>query len=64
MDAYLAEGGTVEKLDDADMAQLMRHRLRREAASYASAVARGVPHDVADVDYHERRMAVFAALRP
>ncbi|MFI2180827.1 phosphotransferase enzyme family protein [Streptomyces buecherae] len=63
VDAYLAEGGTVEKLDDTDMAQLMRHRLRREAAAYASAVARGVPHDAEDVDYHERRMAAFASLR-
>ncbi|MEU3964103.1 phosphotransferase [Streptomyces buecherae] len=64
VDACLAEGGTVEKLDDTDMAQLTRHRLRREAAYYASAVARGVSHDGEDVDYHERRMAAFASPRP
>lgn len=61
VDAYLAEGGTVDALDDEAMAQLMRHRLRREAAD---AGARGVLPDDADFEYHRRRMAAFSTLRP
>ncbi|MFE6777327.1 phosphotransferase enzyme family protein [Streptomyces sp. NPDC057702] len=64
VDAYLAEGGTAEDVDDTTMAQLMRHRLRREAAYFAAAGARGTPPDQEDVDYHRRRLAAFEALRP
>uniref|UniRef100_UPI0032EF02A3 phosphotransferase enzyme family protein n=1 Tax=Streptomyces sp. HSW2009 TaxID=3142890 RepID=UPI0032EF02A3 len=64
VDAYLDEGGTVEALDDTTMVQLMRHRLRREAAHYLRASARGEAFDDEDHVYHAGRMAAFAALRP
>ncbi|AUH39443.1 phosphotransferase enzyme family protein [Streptomyces sp. CMB-StM0423] len=63
-DAYLEAGGTAEALDEESLTQLMRHRLRREGAYFALAVARGVQHDGEDLDYHHRRMEAFAGLRP
>ncbi|GAA5079356.1 phosphotransferase enzyme family protein [Nocardia iowensis] len=64
VDAYHAEGGTAEPLDDLALAQLMRHRLRREAVYFGIAVARGVVHDEDDLEYHRDRLAAFHRLRP
>ena len=64
VDAYLATGGTARDLDDTSLAQLMRHRLRREAVYFGIAVGRGVEHDADDLDYHSKRLAAFHALRP
>ncbi|WP_338118354.1 phosphotransferase family protein [Streptomyces coryli] len=64
VDAYLEAGGTAGAVSDEELAQLMRHRLRREGAYFAQAVARGVEHDAEDLDYHRRRMEAFARLRP
>lgn len=63
-DAYHAAGGTAVALDDLALAQLMRHRLRREAVYFDIAVARGVRHDEDDLEYHRERMAAFHRLRP
>ncbi|WP_420000302.1 phosphotransferase [Streptomyces boninensis] len=63
-DTYLEAGGTARAMDDEELAQLMRHRLRREGAYFAQAVARGVQHDEEDLDYHRRRMEAFSRLRP
>ncbi|MFG1796507.1 phosphotransferase enzyme family protein [Nocardia sp. NPDC049149] len=62
--AYHAEGGTAAELDDIALAQLMRHRLRREAVYFGIAVARGVEHDADDLEYHRERLAAFHRLRP
>ncbi|WP_214408618.1 phosphotransferase enzyme family protein [Sphaerisporangium fuscum] len=62
--AYLEAGGTAGKLDDEALAQLIRHRLRREAAYFHKAVARGVVHDEEDLDYHRERVELFHRLRP
>ncbi|NKY48671.1 phosphotransferase enzyme family protein [Nocardia vermiculata] len=64
VDAYLTAGGTARDLDDTSLAQLMRHRLRREAVYFGVAVGRGVEHDAGDLDYHRKRLAAFHALRP
>ncbi|WP_063131033.1 phosphotransferase enzyme family protein [Nocardia fusca] len=64
VDAYVAAGGTAGELDDITLAQLMRHRLRREAAYFGIAVARGVRHDEDDLEYHRQRLAAFHRLRP
>ncbi|WP_063058419.1 phosphotransferase enzyme family protein [Nocardia sienata] len=64
VDAYIAAGGTAGELDDIALAQLIRHRLRREAAYFGMAVARGVRHDQDDLEYHRQRMAAFHRLRP
>lgn len=64
VDAYIAAGGTAGELDDMALAQLMRHRLRREAAYFGVAVARGVRHDQEDLEYHRQRLAAFHRLRP
>ncbi|MFI6166515.1 phosphotransferase enzyme family protein [Nocardia sp. NPDC051052] len=63
-DAYHAEGGTAGRLDDIALAQLMRHRLRREAVYFGIAVGRGVQHDADDLAYHRQRMDTFRLLRP
>ncbi|WP_405164857.1 phosphotransferase [Nocardia sp. NBC_01499] len=64
VDAYHAAGGTAGQLDDLALAQLMRHRLRREAVYFGLAVARGVQHDADDLEYHRQRMDTFRLLRP
>ncbi|MFC6883890.1 MULTISPECIES: phosphotransferase enzyme family protein [Actinomadura] len=64
VDAYLEEGGTAGELDDESLAQLARHKLRRESAYFHVAVARGVVHDEEDVEYHRARDALFHSLRP
>ncbi|MFI6907074.1 phosphotransferase enzyme family protein [Nonomuraea sp. NPDC050394] len=63
-DAYLDEGGTAADLDDEALAQLIRHKLRREAAYFEQSVARGVRHDQEDLDYHHDRTELFHRLRP
>ncbi|MET8795954.1 hypothetical protein ABZV91_05765 [Nocardia sp. NPDC004568] len=50
--------------DDIVLAQLMRHRLRREAVYFGIAVARGVRHDEDDLEYHRQRLAASHRLRP
>ncbi|MFI0481423.1 phosphotransferase enzyme family protein [Actinomadura sp. 9N215] len=64
VDAYMAEGGTAGELDDEALAQLIRHKLRREAAYFHWSVDRGVVHDQEDVDYHRDRVGLFHRLRP
>ncbi|MGW5385330.1 phosphotransferase enzyme family protein [Nocardia sp. NPDC003963] len=64
VDAYRAAGGTAGELDDTALAQLMRHRLRREAVYFGRAVARGVVHDEDALEYHRQRLAAFHRLRP
>lgn len=64
VDAYLDEGGTAGDLDDEALAQLVRHKLRRESAYFHLSVARGVTHDREDIDYHRARVERFHALRP
>ncbi|MGK5628716.1 phosphotransferase enzyme family protein [Streptomyces sp. URMC 123] len=64
VDAYHAEGGTAGDLDDEALAQLMRHRLRREGAYFDLARARGAVHGEEGLEHHRLRMAAFAALRP
>lgn len=63
-DAYHAAGGTAGELDDTALAQLMRHRLRREAAYFGRAVTRGIEHDADDLEYHRQRLAAFHRLAP
>lgn len=63
-DAYHAAGGTAGELDDIALAQLMRHRLRREAAYFGRAVSRGIEHDEDDLEYHRQRLAAFYRLAP
>lgn len=63
-DDYHAAGGTAGRLDDLALAQLMRHRLRREAVYFGIAVGRGVQHDEDDLEYHRKRMDAFYLLRP
>ncbi|MFD4402259.1 phosphotransferase enzyme family protein [Nocardia sp. NPDC058499] len=62
--AYHAAGGTAGELDDLAVSQLMRHRLRREAAYFDIAVARGIEHDDDDHEYHRQRLAAFHRFKP
>ncbi|MEU8326137.1 phosphotransferase [Nonomuraea sp. NPDC048881] len=62
--AYHEEGGTAAPLDDESLAQLVRHKLRREHAYFRKAAAAGVPHDEEDLDYHRARVELFHRLRP
>ncbi len=64
VEAYHAAGGTAVPFGEVALAQLMRHRLRREAVYFGVAVARGVEHDADDLEYHRERMAAFYRLRP
>ncbi|MGV9778059.1 phosphotransferase enzyme family protein [Streptosporangium sp. NPDC003464] len=64
VDVYLEAGGTAGELDEETLAQLIRHKLRREAAYFHRAVARGVVHDEEDRDYHRDRVELFHRLRP
>ncbi|MEU4724702.1 phosphotransferase [Nonomuraea dietziae] len=64
VDAYLEEGGTAAPLTQEELAQLVRHKLRREYAYFHQAVAAGVVHDEDDLAYHERRVALFHELAP
>ncbi|MFC5186883.1 phosphotransferase [Actinomadura harenae] len=64
VDDYLEAGGTAGAMDDETVAQLIRHRLRREAACYEQARRRGDRFDDDYLDYHRRRIDAFFALRP
>ncbi|MFI9591787.1 phosphotransferase enzyme family protein [Nonomuraea sp. NPDC052265] len=62
--AYHEEGGTAAPLDEESLAQLVRHKLRREYAYFHKAAASGVRHDEEDLDYHRARVELFHRLRP
>ncbi|MEU4225344.1 phosphotransferase [Nonomuraea sp. NPDC026600] len=62
--AYHQAGGTAARLDEESLAQLVRHKLRREHAYFHKAVRSGVTHDEADVEYHRARVELFHGLRP
>ncbi|MEV0384337.1 phosphotransferase [Nonomuraea sp. NPDC050643] len=62
--AYHEAGGTAARLDEESLAQLVRHKLRREYAYFHKAVRRGVRHDADDLEYHHARVALFHRLRP
>ncbi|GAA2429244.1 hypothetical protein GCM10010191_48250 [Actinomadura vinacea] len=64
VDSYHRAGGTAGPMDDVTVTQLIRHRLRREAAYFELARQRGAVHDEDDRDYHERRVEAFFALKP
>ncbi|MFI6928281.1 phosphotransferase enzyme family protein [Nonomuraea spiralis] len=62
--AYHEEGGTAAPLDDESLAQLVRHKLRREYAYFHKAARSGVAHDEEDLEYHRARVELFHRLRP
>ncbi|MFI6181336.1 phosphotransferase enzyme family protein [Nonomuraea sp. NPDC051191] len=62
--AYHEEGGTAAPLDEESLAQLVRHKLRREYAYFRKAAASGVRHDEEDLEYHRARVELFHRLRP
>ncbi|GAA1740699.1 phosphotransferase enzyme family protein [Nonomuraea bangladeshensis] len=62
--AYHEEGGTAARLDEESIAQLVRHKLRREHAYFRKAARSGVAHDEEDVEYHRVRVELFHRLRP
>ncbi|GAA3256506.1 phosphotransferase enzyme family protein [Nonomuraea helvata] len=64
VDAYHEAGGTAGELDEEALAQLIRHKLRREYAYFRKAVGAGVRHDEEDLEYHRARVALFHQLRP
>ncbi|TDD12215.1 serine kinase [Nonomuraea deserti] len=64
VDAYHEAGGTASRLDEESLAQLVRHKLRREYAYFHKAARFGVEHDQADLDYHHARVELFHRLRP
>ncbi|MEO3890370.1 phosphotransferase [Nonomuraea sp. B5E05] len=64
VDAYREAGGTASRLDEESLAQLVRHKLRREYAYFHKAARSGVEHDQDDLDYHHARVELFHRLRP
>lgn len=62
--AYHEAGGTAGHLDEEALAQLVRHKLRREHAYFAKAVRSGVKHDEEDIAYARARVELFHRLRP
>ncbi|MFB4313905.1 phosphotransferase enzyme family protein [Actinomadura sp. 21ATH] len=62
--AYHQEGGTAAFLDEDSLAQLARHKLRREYAYFHKAARSGATHDQEDIDYHHARIELFHRLRP
>ncbi|MFG3441950.1 phosphotransferase enzyme family protein [Nonomuraea sp. NPDC047897] len=62
--AYHEAGGTAGELDDETLAQLVRHKIRRECAYFHKAAGRGDAHDEDDLAYHHARLALFRDLRP
>ncbi|MGP3931092.1 phosphotransferase enzyme family protein [Nonomuraea sp. KM88] len=64
VDAYHEAGGTASRLDGESLAQLVRHKLRREYAYFHKAARSGVEHDQDDLDYHRARVELFHRLRP
>ncbi|MDT0442273.1 phosphotransferase [Streptomyces johnsoniae] len=66
-DAYAAAGGTAGRMDDETTAQLIRHRLRCEAAHVEAGgggAEDGRAPGAADRAYHRRRIDLFHRLRP
>ncbi|MFQ6269075.1 phosphotransferase [Kutzneria viridogrisea] len=57
--AYRAEGGPAEIAEDEALTQLIRHKLRREAAYFELAARRGAVHTAEQVDYHRARVQAF-----
>lgn len=64
MAAYHEAGGTAGELDDETLAQLVRHKIRRECAYFHKAARRGDTHDEEALAYHHARLALFRDLRP
>ncbi|MFI7445276.1 phosphotransferase family protein [Nonomuraea indica] len=64
MAAYHEAGGTAGRLDDETLAQLVRHKIRRECAYFHKAAGRGDAHDEDALAYHHSRLALFHDLRP
>ncbi|MGW0479393.1 phosphotransferase enzyme family protein [Nonomuraea sp. NPDC003214] len=62
--AYHEAGGTAGRLDEESLAQLVRHKLRREHAYFDKAVRSGVKHDEEDIAYARARVELFHRLRP
>ncbi|MGR6914131.1 phosphotransferase enzyme family protein [[Actinomadura] parvosata] len=62
--AYHEAGGTAAPLDEETLAQLVRHKLRREYAYFHKAVRAGVRHDAEDLEYHHARVELFHRLKP
>lgn len=63
VDHYCKAGGTAEPMDEEDLVQLTRQRLRTEHANFQQARSRGVRHDADDVQYHQQRLDMFHSLR-
>ncbi|MET9070169.1 phosphotransferase [Streptosporangium sandarakinum] len=61
---YHEAGGTAGGMDDETLVQLIRHRLRREAAYFEHARRQGAEHDEDGLEHHERRVKAFFDLRP
>ncbi len=64
VDDYHEAGGTAGAMDDETVVQLIRHRLRCEAACFEHERRRGGHLSEDDLDYHRRRLEAFFALRP
>ncbi|WP_106584866.1 phosphotransferase enzyme family protein [Murinocardiopsis flavida] len=62
--AYQQAGGTAGDMDEQTTVQLIRHRLRSEAAYVERARGNEAGQDAGDLDYHRRRIAAFTRLRP
>ncbi|MER5424182.1 phosphotransferase enzyme family protein [Streptosporangium roseum] len=62
--AYHEAGGTAARLDEESLAQLVRHKLRREYAYFHKAIRAGITHDEEDIEYHRARVELFHRLRP
>ncbi|MDF5756430.1 hypothetical protein [Spongiactinospora sp. TRM90649] len=61
---YHEAGGTAGDMDEETVVQLIRHRLRREAAYFDHARRQGAEHDEDDIEYHLRRVKAFFDLSP
>ena len=61
---YHREGGTAAPMTDETIAQLIRHKVRREVAYYELARSRGTEHDAEDIEYNEARIKTFFELKP
>ncbi|MBT2227986.1 hypothetical protein [Nonomuraea sp. NEAU-A123] len=57
---YHEAGGTAARLTEESLAQLARHKLRREHAYFRKAVRSGVTHD----EYHRARVELFHRMHP
>ena len=61
---YSAAGGTAETLDDMTLVQLIRHRLRSEAAHFVLNRNRRAAASPGAEAYHQRQVELFWKLRP